>query len=388
MDHSKNKATANNQGKCMVTRRNFLTSSAIAGSAIALAPLSNVFASEKTKQIDKSTYKGNKMKTRKLGNLEVSEIGLGCMNMAGNYNPPADHAQSIATIRKAFEQGVTFFDTAEVYGPYLSETLVGEAVEPFRDKVKIATKFGFAIDGTIGLDSRPSHIKKVVEDSLKRLRTDHIDLYYQHRVDPNVPIEEVAGTIKELIQQGKVLHFGLSEASAKTIRRAHAVQPVAAVQSEYSLWTRNVELNGVLATCEELGIGFVPWSPVGAGFLTGKYDTNTKLDEKADFRAAFPRFSKEFLALNMPIIEWLKGYAAKKKATPAQVALAWLLAKSPSIVPIPGTRYETHLLENLGAKNIQLSKEDVQEIETSLSKFPVYGDRMGKAHMSQIDYSF
>lgn len=327
------------------------------------------------------------MKTRKLGALEVSDIGLGCMNMTGNYNPPADHAESIATIRKAYESGVTFYDTAEVYGPYTDEKLVGEALQPFRDQVKIATKFGFAIDGTVGLDSRPERIKRVVEESLKRLRTDRIDLYYQHRVDPNVPIEEVAGTIKELIQQGKVLHFGLSEASAKTIRRAHAVQPLAAVQSEYSLWTRNVELNGVLKTCEELGIGFVPWSPVGAGFLTGKYDMNTRFDEKTDFRAGFPRFSKEFMPLNMPVIEWLKNYAAKKNATPAQIALAWLLAKSPIIVPIPGTRVQPHLLENLGAQHLHLTREDVQEIETSLSRFPIYGDRMGEAHMSSIDYT-
>jgi len=368
-----------------INRRDFLAMTTLAGAGLMAAPLysfGSISSSEKTNKVE------NKMKTRKLGTLEVSEIGLGCMNMTGNYNPPADHQQSIATIRKAFESGVTFFDTAEVYGPYLDETLVGEALQPFRDKVKIATKFGFAIDGTVALDSRPAHIKKVLEESLKRLRTDHIDLYYQHRVDPNVPIEEVAGTIKELIQQGKVLHFGLSEASAKTIRRAHAVQPVSAVQSEYSLWTRNVELNGVLDTCEELGIGFVPWSPIGAGFLTGKYDTNTKYDEKTDFRAGFPRFSKEFMPLNMPIIEWLKGYAAKKNATPAQIALAWLLAKSPNIVPIPGTRYQSHLLENLGAQDIKMSKEDIQEIETCLSKFPVYGDRMGEAHMSSIDYTF
>ncbi|MDB5019539.1 MAG: aldo/keto reductase [Pedobacter sp.] len=227
MNNNRSETASNNQPESMVTRRNFLTSTVILGSAIAMAPLSHVFASDKAKQINKSTIKGNhKMKTRKLGNLEVSEIGLGCMNMAGNYNPPADHQQSIATIRKAFEQGVTFFDTAEVYGPYIDETLVGEALQPFRDKLKIATKFGFAIDGTIALNSRPEHIKKVIEESLKRLRTDHIDLYYQHRVDPNVPIEDVAGTIKELIQQGKVLHFGLSEASVKTIRRAHAVQPL------------------------------------------------------------------------------------------------------------------------------------------------------------------
>jgi len=368
-----------------MNRRDFLATTTLAGAGLLAAPLRSFGT---LNQSEKPKKGENNMKRRKLGNLEVSAIGLGCMNMAGNYNPPADHQQSIRTIRKAFENGVTFFDTAEVYGPYTDEKLVGEALEPFRDQIKIATKFGFAIDGTVGLDSRPERIKKVVEESLKRLRTDHIDLYYQHRVDPNVPIEDVAGTIKELIQQGKVLHFGLSEASAKTIRRAHGVQPVSAVQSEYSLWTRNVELNGVLDTCEELGIGFVPWSPVGAGFLTGKYDTTTKFDEKSDFRAGFPRFSKEFLPLNMPIVEWLKGYAAKKNATPSQIALAWLLAKSPNIVPIPGTRYETHLLENLGAQHIHLNKEDVQEMETCLSKFPIYGDRMGAAHMSSIDYTY
>ncbi|MCD0487797.1 aldo/keto reductase [Pedobacter sp. MC2016-14] len=368
-----------------INRRDFLSLTTMAGVSLMAAPLLSMGAPARSEKPKKGE---NKMNTRKLGNLEVSEIGLGCMNMTGNYNPPANHQESIQTIRKAFESGVTFFDTAEVYGPYIDEKLVGEALEPFRNQVKIATKFGFAIDGTVGLDSRPERIKKVVEESLKRLRTDHIDLYYQHRVDPNVPVEEVAGAIKELIQQGKLLHFGLSEASAKTIRRAHAVQPLTAVQSEYSLWTRNVELNGVLDTCEELGVGFVPWSPLGAGFLTGKYDTKTKFDEKSDFRAGFPRYSKEFLPLNMPIIEWLKGYAIKKNATPSQIALAWLLAKSPSIVPIPGTRYQTHLMENLAAQNIQLSKEDVQEIETCFSKYPVYGDRMGEAHMSSIDYTF
>lgn len=363
-----------------INRRDFLTLTTLASVGLMTAPLWSAGA-------EKLIKGENKMRTRKLGTLEVSEIGLGCMNMAGNYNPPADRQQSIATIRKAFENGVTFYDTAEVYGPYIDEELVGEALQPFRDQVKIATKFGFAIDGTVGLDSRPERIKRVVEESLKRLRTDRIDLYYQHRVDPNVPIEEVAGTINELIRQGKVLHFGLSEASAKTIRRAHAVQPVSAVQSEYSLWTRNVELNGVLNTCNELGIGFVPWSPVGAGFLTGKYDINTKFDEKSDFRAGFPRFSKEFLPLNMPIIDWLKGYAAKKNATPSQISLAWLMAKSPNIVPIPGTRTQTHLLENLGAQNLHLTNADVQEIETCLSKYPVFGDRMGQAHMSSIDYT-
>ncbi|EDM37932.1 oxidoreductase, aldo/keto reductase family protein [Pedobacter sp. BAL39] len=388
MDNYKSESRLNNQCKSLESRRKFLTNTAIIGAAVTLAPITSAFSSGKANEIIKSTYKGeHKMKTRKLGNLEVSEIGLGCMNMTGNYNPPANHEQSIKTIRTAFENGVRFFDTAEVYGPYTDEKLVGEALEPFRDQVKIATKFGFAIDGTVGLDSRPERIKKVVEESLKRLRTDHIDLYYQHRVDPNVPIEDVAGTIKELIAQGKVLHFGLSEASPKTICRAHAVQPVSAVQSEYSMWTRNVELNGVLKTCEELGIGFVPWSPVGSGFLTGKYDTTIKFDEKADFRAGFPRFSKEFLPLNMPLIEWLKKYAATKNATPSQVALAWLLAKSPNIVPIPGTRFENHLLENLGAQNLDLTRKDVQDIDTILSKFPIYGERMGEEHMSSIDYT-
>jgi len=376
-----------------ISRRTFLSNTTMAGAGLILTPFmvsaSGVQSENNNNNLgdNKLNKKDDKMKKRKLGKLEVSELGLGCMNMAGNYNPPADKKQSIKTIHTAYENGVSFFDTAEVYGPYIDEELVGEALQPFRDKVKIATKFGFAIDGTIALNSQPAHIRKVVEQSLKRLRTDHIDLYYQHRIDPNVPIEDVANTIKELITEGKVLHFGLSEASAKSIRRAHAVQPVSAVQTEYSLWTRNVELNGVLQTCEELGIGFVPWSPVGAGFLTGAFDTKTKFDEKNDFRAGFPRFSKEFLPLNMPIIEWLKTYAAKKGATPSQIALAWLLAKSQSIVPIPGTRYEAHLLENLGAINFRLTKDDLQEIETSLSKFPVYGDRMGEAHMSQIDYT-
>ncbi|MES2898240.1 MAG: aldo/keto reductase [Pseudomonadota bacterium] len=327
------------------------------------------------------------MRQRKLGTMQVSELGLGCMNFAGNYNAPVPRAQAIRTIRTAVENGVTFFDSAEVYGPYTSEEFVGEALAPFRDKVQIATKFGFAIDGTIALNSRPEHIRKVVEQSLRRLRTDYIDLYYQHRVDPAVPIEDVAGTLKDLIKQGKVLHFGLSEASAKTIRRAHAVQAVSAVQSEYSLWTRNVELNGVLATCKELGIGFVPWSPLGAGFLTGTINTNTRFDPKVDFRAGFPRLSHQFLKLNMPIVEWLKAYSATKGATPAQLALAWLLAKGPNIVPIPGTRSEDHLRDNLGAQRVQLTAADVQTIDTMLSRFPVFGDRMGKDHMSSIDYT-
>jgi aryl-alcohol dehydrogenase-like predicted oxidoreductase len=376
-----------------INRRKFLSNSAMAGSGLLLPPLlfnaiSNQSRLDSKQDDDKFNKKDYTMKKRDLGAMEVSTLGAGCMSISANYGPPADRAQGINVIRKAYENGVTFFDTAEVYGPYTNEHLVGEALQPFREKVKIATKFGFELEDPKGnLNSRPEKIKKVVEASLKRLRTDHIDLYYQHRVDPNVPIEDVAGAVKDLIKQGKVLHFGLSEASVKTIRRANAIQPVTAVQSEYSLWTRNVELNGVLKTCEELGIGFVPWSPVGAGFLTGTIDTKTKFDEKTDFRSSFPRFSKEFLPLNMPIIESLKAYAAKKGVTPSQIALAWLLAKSPSIVPIPGTRSEAHLLENLGALNLQLTKADVQEIETSLSKFPVYGDRMGEAHMSSIDYS-
>jgi aryl-alcohol dehydrogenase-like predicted oxidoreductase len=366
-----------------IGRRRFLGGAALIGAVFPLAPSGATAPGAPT---DFLATGHHTMKTRKLGTLEVSELGAGCMNMSGNYNPPADVPQSINTIRTAAEKGVTFFDTAEVYGPYINEELVGEALQPIRDQVKIATKFGFAIDGTTALNSRSEHIRTVVEQSLKRLRTDRIDLYYQHRVDPSVPVEEVAGAVKDLIAQGKVLHFGLSEPSAKSIRRAHAVQPVSAVQSEYSLWTRNVELNGVLDTCNELGIGFVPWAPVGEGFLTGRYDTTTQYAE-VDFRGGFPRFSKEFMPLNMPIIEWLKSYAQKKNATPSQVALAWLLAKGPNIVPIPGTRVKAHLLENLGAREVHLTAADVQEIETSLSKFPIYGDRMGKAHMSQIDYT-
>jgi aryl-alcohol dehydrogenase-like predicted oxidoreductase len=382
MAHTTNDAAERNQG-----RRAFMKDSVLLGAAVATGSIlgSNPTYAE-GKQRTPATQ-GRGMKQRRLGTMQVSELGLGCMNVAGNYNAPVPKAQAIKTIRTAFENGVTFFDSAEVYGPYTSEEMVGEALAPFRDKVQIATKFGFAIDGTIALNSRPEHIRKVVEESLKRLRTDRIDLYYQHRVDPGVPIEEVADVLKDLIKQGKMLHFGLSEASAGTIRRAHAVQPVSAVQSEYSLWTRNVELNGVLATCEELGIGFVPWSPVGAGFLTGTIDTNTAFDPKVDFRAGFPRFSKEFLKLNMPIVEWIKAYAARKDATPAQVSLAWLLAKGQNIVPIPGTRSEAHLLENLGARRLQLTAADVQEIDTKLSKYPVFGDRMGKDHMSSIDYS-
>jgi aryl-alcohol dehydrogenase-like predicted oxidoreductase len=279
------------------------------------------------------------MKTRKLGTLEVSEIGAGCMSISANYGPPASIEQGIKVIRAAYEKGVTFFDTAEVYGPYTSEKLVGEALAPFRDKVSIATKFGFAIDGTIALNSRPEHIRKVVDESLKRLNTDRIELLYQHRVDPAVPIEDVAGTVKALIQEGKVLHFALSQPSAATIRKAHAVQPLTAIQSEYAIWSPDVERNGVLAACEELGIGFVPWGPLGLGYLTGKMDGNTRFDPKTDFRGEFPRFQPDALVANRPTVDLLQRYAEKKNATPAQIALAWLLARKPFIVSIlaPGT---------------------------------------------------
>lgn len=334
----------------------------------------------------KELLKGeNKMKTRKLGTLEVSELGLGCMSISANYGPPADKDQGIKTTRTAYEKGVTFFDTAEVYGPYTNEELVGEAVAPFRDEVVIASKFGFDLEGSEGLNSRPEHIKKVVEDSLKRLKTDRIDLYYQHRVDPKIPIEEVAGAMKDLIMEGKILHYGLSEASENTIRRAHAVQPVTAIQSEYSFMERAPEQNGVLKACEELGIGFVPWGPVGMGYLTGKLDARTNFDPKTDLRAEFSRFTPENLAANMPVVELLREFAEKKNATPAQISLAWLMAQNPWIVSIPGTRNIDHLNENLGAMNIQLTPEELRELETDFSKIKVHGGRMNEMQMQIVE---
>jgi len=324
------------------------------------------------------------MKTRKLGSLEVSELGSGCMSISANYGPPADRDQGIRVIRAAHEKGVRFFDTAEVYGPYTNEELVGEALAPFRDQVVVATKFGFDLEAG-GLNSRPEHIKKALEGSLKRLKTDRIDLYYQHRVDPKVPIEDVAGAIKGLIKEGKVLHFGLSEASAKTIRRAHAVQPVTAIQTEYSLMTRDPERNGVLETCEDLGIGFVPWGPVGMGYLTGKVDAGTKFDPKTDLRAGFERFTPENLAANRPVVDLLRGFAKKKGATPAQFALAWLLAQKPWIVPIPGTRNMAHLEENLAAIHVQLTPADLREIDAAFSKVAVHGGRMAESYMRDVD---
>ena len=331
--------------------------------------------------------RGERMQTRRLGNLEVSELGFGNMGLSGgHYGPGVDRAHGIRVIREAHERGVTFFDTAEVYGPYVNEELVGEALAPVRDKVVIATKFGFKIDGTNGLDSRPERIRKVVEASLKRLKTDRIDLYYQHRVDLTVPIEDVAGTVRDLIKAGKVLHFGLSEPSAKTIRRAHAVQPVAAIQTEYSLIERSPEHNGVLQACAELGIGFVPWGPLGQGFLPGKMDVNAQsgFDPKTDLRATFPRFSPMVMTNNQPIIEFLKTFGKKKGATPSQIALAWLMAQKPWIVPIPGTGNIDHLRENIGAVNVLLTPADLREIETGLSRVEIYGGRMDSRQMAQI----
>jgi aryl-alcohol dehydrogenase-like predicted oxidoreductase len=319
------------------------------------------------------------MKKRKLGksSLEVSAIGLGCMGLSYGYGPAVDKQEGISLIRAAVEHGVTFFDTAEAYGPFTNEELVGEALAPFRGQLVIATKFGFKFDPNtgkqVGLDSRPEHIKEVAEASLKRLKTDVIDLFYQHRVDPNVPIEDVAGALKGLIQQGKVKHFGLSEAGVQTIRRAHVVQPVTALQSEYSLWWREPEVE-VIPTLEELGIGFVPFSPLGKGFLTGKISDDTKFD-KTDFRNIVPRFTPENRKANQALVDLLTKVAERKKATPAQIALAWLLAQKPWIVPIPGTTKLHRLEENIGAVNVELTPEDLRQIDNAASKIRVQGAR-------------
>jgi aryl-alcohol dehydrogenase-like predicted oxidoreductase len=320
------------------------------------------------------------MQKRKLGksNLEVSALGLGCMGMSFSYGPPKDKQEMISLIRSAVERGVTFFDTAEVYGPFTNEELVGEALSPFRGKVVIATKFGFNLNpdgspGWQGLNSRPERIKQVAEASLKRLKIDAIDLFYQHRVDLDVPIEDVAGAVKELIQEGKVKHFGLSEAGVQTIRRAHAVQPITALQSEYSLWTRTPEKQ-VIPTLEELGIGFVPYSPLGKGFLTGKIDENAKFDS-SDFRSTLPRFTPEALKANQALINLLGSIAERKKATPAQIALAWLLAQKPWMVPIPGTTKLHRLDENIGALSVELTPDDLRNIDVAASKITVQGAR-------------
>ena len=319
------------------------------------------------------------MQKRKLGKggLEVSALGLGCMGMSFGYGPAGDKQEMISLIRSAVERGVTFFDTAEVYGPFTNEELVGEALAPFREQVVLATKFGFKLDPNTGkqagLDSRPEHIKEVADAALKRLKTDVIDLFYQHRVDPNVPIEDVAGAVKDLIQQGKVKHFGLSEAGVQTIRRAHAVQPVAALQSEYSLWWREPEAE-VIPTLEELGIGFVPFSPLGKGFLTGKISEDTQFD-KTDFRNVVPRFTPENRKANQALVDLIDRFAQQKKATPAQIALAWLLAQKPWIVPIPGTTKLHRLEENIGAAAVELTPEDLRQLETAASKIAVQGAR-------------
>jgi len=327
------------------------------------------------------------METRTLGNdgLEVSAIGLGCMGMSQSYLPIPDRDEMIALTRAAVDRGVTFFDTAQVYGPFTNEELVGEALEPVRDQVVIATKFGFDFDGQDrgGLDSRPETIKRTVDASLTRLRTDRIDLLYQHRVDPSVPIEDVAGTVKELIESGKVGHFGLSEAGVRTIRRAHAVQPVTALQSEYSLWWREPE-EAILPTLEELGIGFVPFSPLGKGFLTGKIDESTTFDS-TDFRNTVPRFEPEARAANRAFVELLEQVAERKEATPAQIALAWVLARRPWMVPIPGTTKLHRLEENIAAADVELTADDLQEIETASARITAQGARYSEANQRMID---
>jgi len=322
------------------------------------------------------------MQKRKLGNskLEVSAIGLGCMGMSFSYGPPKDKTEMTALLHAAVERGVTFFDTAEVYGPFTNEELVGEALAPFRKQLVIATKFGFDLSGkdnrpgAAGLNSRPEHIRQTVEGSLKRLKIATIDLLYQHRVDPNVPIEDVAGAVKELIRQGKVKHFGLSEPGAQTVRRAHKVQPVTALQNEYSLWTRGPETNGILAACEELGIGFVPYSPLGKGFLTGAMNESTKL-ASSDFRSTLPRFTPDAMKANQALVDLLGTIAKRKNATPAQIALAWLLAQKPWIVPIPGTTKLNRLKENIGAVSVELTPDDLRGIENAASKIKVEGAR-------------
>ncbi len=330
------------------------------------------------------------MQKRTLGRsgLEVSALGLGCMGLSFGLGPATEKSEAIQLIRSAVERGVTFFDTAEVYGPYVNEEVVGEALEPFRNDVVIATKFGFEADPAnenkwTATNSRPDHIRQVVEGSLKRLRTDRIDLLYQHRVDPNTPIEDTAGAVRDLIQAGKVKHFGLSEAGAKTIRRAHAVQPVTALQSEYSLFWREPE-ESVMPTLKELGIGFVPFSPLGKGFLTGKIDASTKFDS-SDFRAIVPRFSEDNRKANQALVDVISGFASEKSATPAQVALAWLLAKEPWIVPIPGTTKLSRLEENLGAANLELSASDVRALEEASSAITVEGERYPATHQRLID---
>jgi aryl-alcohol dehydrogenase-like predicted oxidoreductase len=365
-------------------RREFLANATLAAAGLMVASLGTAQAASPVVAKPAAAAVHPTKTTRTLGTLKVSAMGAGAMSISANYGPPADRAQGIATLRAAHEQGVTFFDTAEVYGPYTNESLVGEALAPFRDEVVIATKFGFDLEKG-GVTSRPDHIRKVVEGSLARLRTDRIDLYYQHRVDPAVPIEEVAGAVKDLIAEGKVLHFGLSEASAAHIRRAHAVQPVTAVQSEYAFWFRGPEGNGVLKACEDLGIGFVPWSPLGQGYLTGKLGPDVHFDPDKDFRSQFPRLTAANRVKNLPVLALIQRVATRKGTTPAAVALAWLLARKPFIVPIPGTRREDHLKENLAALKVNLSTADLHELESEYALMTVHGLRMSETHMRAID---
>lgn len=369
----------------VIDRRGFLGRAMAAGAA-SLMPWSLALGQSPDVQVTAGAVPSGRLTRRKLGTLEVSALGLGCMNVAWGFGPPIDPKEAIRLIRAAHDKGITLFDTAEAYGPFLSEELVGEALQQVRDDVVIASKFGFDISpsGQLqGLDSRPAHIREVVEASLRRLRTDRIDLLYQHRVDPKVPIEDVAGTVKELIAAGKVKHFGLSEAGAATIQRAHAVQPVTAVQNEYSLWTRDPE-HEVIPTCEELGIGLVAWGPLGKGYLTGKILSSATFP-KNDLRSTMPRFTPEAMAANRPIIELLDRVAKPRQASSGQIALAWLLARKPWIVPIPGTTKVSHLEEDLGSLGVALNEDEMQEIEVGFANLSIQGARSSEAVLSLID---
>lgn len=371
-----------------LTRRDFIFTSSLGASALLSSFNSEARDSNKAGNNSKNGLTKGKLEKRKLASLEVSALGLGALPMVGFYGRRTERKDMVALARAAVDLGVTFFDTAEVYGPFLDEEIVGEALAPVRDRVVIATKFGFEYTTsgapTGGVDSRPENIRRAVEGSLKRLRTDRIDLLYQHRFDPKVPIEEVAGTVKQLIQAGKVKHFGLSEASVKTIRRAHAVLPVTAVQNEYSLMWRTPETDGVLATCEELGIGFVPWWPVGAGFLTGAINENTRFPEN-DYRSTVPRLQPEALKVNMRLVDVIQEWAKRKDATPAQFSLAWLMAQKPWIVPIPGTTQLDHLKENLGAIEVSFTTAELSAFNAAISKIELQGGRLSEAELKHID---
>jgi aryl-alcohol dehydrogenase-like predicted oxidoreductase len=369
-----------------VMNRRRLLAAGLGVAAASLLPLSAAGAQRGTPEPSATSSRPLSPQRRMLGSLEVSALGLGCQNFAGMYGPPIDTQEAIRVIRAAYDRGVTFFDIAEVYGPFLGEEIVGEALAPMHDQVVIATKFGFDItpEGQIGgLNSRPDNIKRVTEESLRRLKTDYIDLMYQHRVDPTVPIEEVAGTVQELIREGKVRHFGLSAAGGATIRRAHKVQPVTAVQNEYSIWTRDPELEA-LPTCEELGIGFVPWSPLGMGYLTGTV-TPSMVHGPADLRATLPRFTPEARRANWPVVELLQRVGARKQATPGQIALAWLLARKPWIVPIPGATTQGHMEENMDALQVQLTAADIEDIEDGFAQIQVQGARLNEPMLAMID---